>query len=91
MKTGRIEKGCISRNEDYLILGSVKDISEIANLQWKDSSEMINLYPRAESCVDLKLLSKIEAPEIEVEWSLVDDTPKGIDPESIVFKYKDGG
>ncbi|MFH1663979.1 MAG: hypothetical protein ABH986_04190, partial [archaeon] len=93
LKTGRIEKGCISRNEDYLILGSVKDIAQIANLQWKDTTQSINLYPDEYSCADLKLESKIEAPEIKVEWNLVDNEPSGIHPEETVFKYnkdKDG-
>jgi hypothetical protein len=90
LKHGRIEKGCISKNADYLILGSVKDLSEIANLKWKDKEKIFRLYPERYNCVDLELESKIEAPEIEVKWSLVNEELQGIEKESIQFKYKNG-
>ena len=90
LKNGRIEKGCISTNFDYLILGSVKSISEIANIQWKDETKAVNLYPNTETCVNLKLQSKIEAPEAKLEWRLIDEELQGIIKDETVFRYPDG-
>ncbi len=90
LKNGRIEKGCISKELDYLILGSVTDITEIANIQWKDKTKLINLYPDAYSCADLKLQSKIESPETVLSWNLVNEELQGIQKTETVLKYKDG-
>ncbi|MBU2475870.1 hypothetical protein KKG83_00185, partial [Candidatus Micrarchaeota archaeon] len=89
LKNGKIEKGCISENEDYLILGSVKNISEIANLQWKDDTKLVNLYPDNYSCAKLKLQSKLEAPEAEISFRFVNKDVQGISAEETVFRYPD--
>lgn len=90
LKNGVIKEGCISENEDYLILGKVESIAKIANLRWKETEEFINLYPNTFSCAKLKMSSKLDAPEAEVSWSLVSDELKGVLEEETVFRYPEG-
>ncbi len=90
LKNGKIEQGCISSEMDYLILGSVKNISEIANLKWIETENFVNLYPNAENCVDLKMSSKLNAPEAELSLDFVNENLQGIQKNETVFKYSDG-
>ena len=90
LKNGVIEKGCISENMDYLILGEVKNIAELLDLKWTDSSSFINLYPNNYTCTRLKMSSKLDAPEVEVSWDLVSKKLSGILKKETVFKYPNG-
>ncbi|MEW6295803.1 MAG: hypothetical protein AB1467_05960 [Candidatus Diapherotrites archaeon] len=59
LKNNKIDKGCISKNEDYFLISSVKDFKEEAALKLEGPKEL-KLYINKESCIDLNITTKIK-------------------------------
>jgi len=59
LKNNKIEKGCISKDEDYFLISSVKDFKEESALKLEGPKEL-KLYINKESCIDLNITTKIK-------------------------------